>query len=120
MPIAVVIDEGRPEVVELSLVLPRSAVEAGTIEESLPELQQKLASQWPVKGIALTYTNPFNPSQLGINVVIGLVTWIAKPFAEKMREEAYRWLQRRFKGVRKRTRAGTKIRKHVRRPASEH
>jgi len=113
------IDERRPEVIELSLVLPRAAIEPGTIEQSLPELQDKLASRWPVKGIALTYTNPYNPSQLGINVVIGLVTWIARPLADKMREEAYRWFQRRFKGIRKKTRGDVKTRKHVRRPASE-
>jgi hypothetical protein len=113
----VVCDERRPRVVEVPVAFPRAATDLDKIGQSFPDLQKKLASRWPVRDIAVTCRNPFNPSQLEITVVIGLITWVTKPLANKLRDEVYRWLECRFRGAKKWTRGSTRKRRRERKPA---
>jgi hypothetical protein len=82
--------------------IPRSSVDFEAVKESLMDLQTELAQRWPVSDIRLLRKNPLNLAHWEVTIAIGLATALLKPLGEKLRDEALKWLKRKFKRARKR------------------
>jgi|GEM_PF-3610789 len=95
------LDPDKPDVVYVSIELSRAAHELDSIQAALPELRRELSKSWPIQDVTLLLRNPAHLTQWEISIAIALATPILKPLGEKLRDEAFRWLRRRFKSAKK-------------------
>jgi hypothetical protein len=91
------LDPDNPEEICVSVSIPRSTAELSSIREALPELRHVLAERWPVERIDLALRNPVNLTQWEITLLISLAAPILKPLGEKLRDEAFKWIRKRFR-----------------------
>jgi hypothetical protein len=98
------LDLDKPDKIEVFISIPRSTTDFSSICESLPELELDLAKRWPVESIGLARRNPVNLMQWEIYLIVGLSTPILKPLGEKLRDEVFKWLRKRFAAPAKRKR----------------
>jgi hypothetical protein len=115
MPIVKSLDADAPDTIEVSFDIPRSAVDLDAITQALADLQRDLSPRWPVRDLTILHKNPVNLAQWEITIAIGLATPLLKPLGEKLRDEAFKWLKRKFKGVKKRKAQRTLNSKRVKR-----
>jgi len=90
------LDLDNPDEIEVFISIPRARTDLASIRKSLPELERELGKRWPVKSIGLARRNPVHLTQWEICLIVGLSTPILKPLGEKLRDQAFKWLRKRF------------------------
>ena len=108
-----------PNEMVISVWIPRVANDLRSIDRLLPELNQELATRWPVKSIHRSrwMRNPVDPTHWELNFIVELAKPIITVVGAAMANEAVRWFRKRFPGSKKRSKQHKKL---SIRPPTEH
>jgi hypothetical protein len=96
--------------IALQLRVPYFSEESDEIDVAIPELEAYLKAKYPgLKGVRFAYRNPrpdiaaYSLTYLHDAILYILVpgTFFTKKLAERLADDAYDWLKKRFKKIRK-------------------
>lgn len=89
---------------EIELTLSRSAAEWADIEIAIYEVMRESAKRYPVCSFTVQRRNPINARDWEFAISLYVARIVAQPIIEKLRDEIFRILKRRFSKLRKKRR----------------